>query len=95
MNQARHGMARSDALVLFGVTGDLVCKKIFPALYAMAKHGRLDVPLIGVATSNLSLARLRERATASIRAAGACANGGGASQRRTRFCTKPQMPSGM
>ena len=63
-------MARSDALVLFGVTGDLVCKKIFPALYAMAKHGRLVVPVIGVATSNLSLARLRERATASIRAAG-------------------------
>lgn len=34
----------SDALVLFGVTGDLAHKKIFPALYAMAKRGRLDVP---------------------------------------------------
>ena len=30
---------RSDALVLFGVTGDLVYKKLFPALYAMAKRG--------------------------------------------------------
>ncbi len=29
----------SDALVLFGVTGDLAHKKIFPALYAMAKRG--------------------------------------------------------
>ena len=28
---------RSDALVLFGATGDLVHKKIFPALYAMAR----------------------------------------------------------
>ena len=70
MNQGRHGRARSDALVLFGVTGDLVRKKIFPALYAMAKRGKLDVPLIGVATSKLSLAGLRERASASIRAAG-------------------------
>ena len=32
--------SRSDALVLFGVTGDLAHKMIFPALYAMAKRGR-------------------------------------------------------
>lgn len=31
----------SDALVLFGVTGDLAHKMIFPALYAMAKRGAL------------------------------------------------------
>ncbi len=31
--------SRSDALVLFGVTGDLAHKMIFPALYAMVKHG--------------------------------------------------------
>ncbi len=30
----------SDALVFFGASGDLAHKKIFPALYAMAKHGR-------------------------------------------------------
>ena len=42
---------RSDALVLFGVTGDLAYKKIFPALYAMARRGRLDCSLIGVARS--------------------------------------------
>ena len=41
--------ARSDALVLFGVTGDLAHKMIFPALYAMAKRGNLKVPVIGVA----------------------------------------------
>jgi glucose-6-phosphate 1-dehydrogenase len=34
-----HG-ARSDALVVFGVTGDLACKMIFPALYALVKHFR-------------------------------------------------------
>jgi glucose-6-phosphate 1-dehydrogenase len=35
----------SDALVLFGVTGDLARKKIFPVLYAMAKRGVLNVPV--------------------------------------------------
>ena len=39
---------RSDALVIFGATGDLAFKKIFPALQAMAKRGRLDVPVIAV-----------------------------------------------
>jgi glucose-6-phosphate 1-dehydrogenase len=34
--------SRSDALVLFGVTGDLAHKMIFPALYAMAKRGTLE-----------------------------------------------------
>lgn len=40
-----------DALVLYGVTGDLARKKIFPSLYAMAKRGALNVPVIGVASS--------------------------------------------
>ena len=43
-------MARvaSDALVIFGATGDLAFKKIFPALQAMVKRGRLDVPVVTV-----------------------------------------------
>ena len=57
--------SQSDALVFFGATGDLAYKKIFPALQAMAKRGRLDVPVIGVARSgNLDQLRAR-RATAS------------------------------
>lgn len=51
----------SDALVLFGVTGDLAHKKIFPALYAMAKRGTLTVPIIGVASSKWSPEQLRAR----------------------------------
>jgi glucose-6-phosphate 1-dehydrogenase len=57
---------RSDALVLFGVTGDLAHKMIFPALYRLAKRGVLKVPVIGVASPNWSLARLRERARDSV-----------------------------
>ncbi len=40
--------SKSDALVVFGVTGDLAHKLIFPALYAMVKSGQLTVPIIGV-----------------------------------------------
>jgi hypothetical protein len=62
--------AQSDALVLFGVTGDLAHKMIFPALYAMTKKGALDVPVIGVAFPNWSVERLRSRVTDSIKRAG-------------------------
>ena len=57
---------RSDALVVFGITGDLAYKKILPALYAMARRGRLDVPVLGVARSSWNVERLRERARDSI-----------------------------
>ncbi|MBK6570610.1 glucose-6-phosphate dehydrogenase [Candidatus Aalborgicola defluviihabitans] len=43
--------AQSDALVVFGFSGDLASKKIFPALYAMVKKGHLTVPIVGVASS--------------------------------------------
>ena len=35
----------SDALVIFGMTGDLAHKMIFPALYAMVKKGALKAPV--------------------------------------------------
>lgn len=60
----------SDALVLFGATGDLAYKKIFPALYALVKQGFLTVPVVGVAASPWSLEQLRERITKSVSPAG-------------------------
>jgi glucose-6-phosphate 1-dehydrogenase len=60
----------SDALVLFGATGDLAYKKIFPALYGMVKRGALNVPVIGVASSDWSAAQLRQRATDAVEDAG-------------------------
>jgi glucose-6-phosphate 1-dehydrogenase len=67
---ATRGDGPSDALVVFGATGDLAHKMIFPALYAMVKHGVLDVPVVGVAFSSWDLAQLRERAEDGIRKAG-------------------------
>ena len=63
-------MQQADALVLFGITGDLAFKKIFPALHAMARGGRLDLPVVGVAREGWSRERLIERARESITAHG-------------------------
>jgi glucose-6-phosphate 1-dehydrogenase len=56
----------SDAIVLFGATGDLAYKEIFPALHALAQKRRLDCPVIGVAKSEWTLDELRERVRASL-----------------------------
>jgi glucose-6-phosphate 1-dehydrogenase len=62
--------APSDALVIFGVTGDLAFKQIFPALHAMVQRGQLDVPVLGVARAGSNLEELRARARSSVEASG-------------------------
>ncbi len=71
--ERRSGAARpapSDALVVFGFSGDLANKKIFPALYAMVKRGELSVPVIGVASSALTQQQVHERVRTSLEHAG-------------------------
>ncbi|HUQ50622.1 MAG TPA: glucose-6-phosphate dehydrogenase [Gammaproteobacteria bacterium] len=58
----------ADALVLFGITGDLAHKKIFPALQELIQHGKLDVPVIGVARGDMTVDQLRERIRDSLEA---------------------------
>jgi glucose-6-phosphate 1-dehydrogenase len=70
MDNTHIRMKSADTLVIFGVTGDLAHKMIFPALYAMARHGVPKVPVVGVAALQWSLAQLRQRATDSITQAG-------------------------
>ena len=41
----------ADALVLFGATGDLAKKKLFPALYSMALNDSLHCAVFGVAST--------------------------------------------
>ena len=60
----------SDALVLFGATGDLAFKQIFPALYAMTSRGQLNIPVIGFARQAWTDEQLRARANESIAAKG-------------------------
>lgn len=68
-------LTRADALVVFGVTGDLAHKMIFPALYAMALRGALDFPVIGVAGRQWSREQLREHVTDSVTQAGRTIDG--------------------
>ncbi len=56
----------SDALVVFGATGDLASLQIFSALQSMARHGHLTMPVIGVAGRSWTSDQLRERARQSI-----------------------------
>ncbi|WP_292476147.1 glucose-6-phosphate dehydrogenase, partial [Mesorhizobium sp.] len=57
---------RSDTLVLFGATGDLAHKKIFPALYHMVAKGTLSEPVIGVSFDPWDLGKLVDRARDGI-----------------------------
>jgi glucose-6-phosphate 1-dehydrogenase len=61
---------QSDALVLFGATGDLAYKQIFPALHAMTRRGHLNIPIIGVAKSRWTMEQFRARVRESIAAHG-------------------------
>jgi glucose-6-phosphate 1-dehydrogenase len=57
---------RSDALVLFGATGDLAHKKIFPAVYEMERAGHCGIPVIGVASREWDDDRLRDHARDAV-----------------------------
>jgi glucose-6-phosphate 1-dehydrogenase len=63
-------MPQSDALVVFGATGDLAYKQIFPALLALVREEGLTTPIIGVAKQGWTLEQLKQRAQDSLRAHG-------------------------
>ncbi|MCC7079345.1 MAG: glucose-6-phosphate dehydrogenase [Burkholderiales bacterium] len=60
----------SDAVVLFGASGDLAYKKLFPALARLVARGILDGPVIGVARTQWTTDQFRARAAESIKAHG-------------------------
>ncbi len=60
----------ADALVVFGITGDLARKMTFRSLYRLEQRGLLGVPVIGVAVDDMSEEQLRNRARESIEQSG-------------------------
>ncbi len=60
-------MVRADVLVLFGATGDLAKKKLFPALYEMEEEDELQIPVFCVASSKWTQEEFKNRAESSIR----------------------------
>jgi glucose-6-phosphate 1-dehydrogenase len=63
-------MTGTDALVVFGITGDLARKMTLRSLYRLERRGLLDCPIVGVAAEDWSVDHLREHARAAITAAG-------------------------
>ena len=59
---------KADALVLFGATGDLAKKKLFPALYDLEDLGELDVQIFGVASSKWSQEVFKENVVTAVKA---------------------------
>ncbi|MFP5488927.1 MAG: hypothetical protein ACLGHQ_11550 [Acidimicrobiia bacterium] len=62
---------RADALVMFGLTGDLGDKKLFPALAELVAAGELDLPLVSVSRSELGPDEIRSRILDALDDAGA------------------------
>ena len=60
----------ADALIIFGITGDLAKKMTLRSLYRLEKRGLLDCPIVGVAAEDWTVEHLREHARESIQAAG-------------------------
>jgi glucose-6-phosphate 1-dehydrogenase len=57
---------RSDALVLFGGTGDLAQRKLYPALHELARADRLPARIVSVAASDWSVDELRDRVREAV-----------------------------
>jgi glucose-6-phosphate 1-dehydrogenase len=60
---------RAECLVLFGATGDLAKKKLFPALYHMQLNKELDIPVVGVASTRWTQEQFKQNAVDAIRKA--------------------------
>jgi glucose-6-phosphate 1-dehydrogenase len=67
---AESGNSASDLLVIFGITGDLARKMTFQALYRLERRGLLQCPIVGVASEDISVEELINRARKAIEGAG-------------------------
>ena len=56
----------ADALVIFGITGDLARRSTLPALYDLTQQGLLTCPVVGVGRRELSKEELDRHATEAI-----------------------------
>jgi glucose-6-phosphate 1-dehydrogenase len=70
LQPATHDRPRSDSLVMFGASGDLAKKKLFPALYRLSRRGLLGVPISGVAIDDWTDDDLKNHAERAVREAG-------------------------
>src|SRR3954463_16104828 len=60
----------ADALVAFGITGDLAKVMTFRSLYRLERRGLLTCPVVGVAAQDWTVEHLRDHAREAIEGAG-------------------------
>lgn len=60
----------SDLLVIIGITGDLARKMTFRALYRLERRDMLNHPVIGVASDDITIEQLLDRARDAVKASG-------------------------
>ena len=72
VTQSPKGAAQraADALVVFGITGDLAKVMTFRSLYRLEQRGLLDCPIIGVAVNDWTVDQLRVHARECIEGTG-------------------------
>jgi len=61
---------QSDVLVIFGISGDLAKVMTFGSLYRLERRGKLNCPIVGVASTDWSMDDLRSHARAAIEGTG-------------------------
>lgn len=76
----------ADALVLFGISGDLARKKLFAALYDLESDGRLDMPVVGVAATDWDDDDLRRAAREALDEGGEALDEGVFAALAARLC---------
>jgi glucose-6-phosphate 1-dehydrogenase len=64
------GAGPADALVVFGITGDLAKKMTLRSLYRLERRDLLQVPVIGVAVDDWTVEKLRQHAHDAIEECG-------------------------
>lgn len=70
MSRRSAQVEQADALIVFGITGDLAKKRLFPALYELEEDRALDMPVVGVSRSGDDDEALRRRAREALELAG-------------------------
>jgi len=63
-------LKKGDALVIFGITGDLARKMTIRALYRLERAGKLDVPIVGVARNEWTAKQLRDHCRKALKDGG-------------------------
>ncbi|MGH3733927.1 MAG: glucose-6-phosphate dehydrogenase [Acidimicrobiales bacterium] len=59
-------LSEADALVIFGITGDLAKKMTFQALYRLEATKQLKCPIVGVAVEDWTVEQLRDAMRAAL-----------------------------